>query len=68
MVRGDRRRSSAFESNQHLRESEPMPPEPSKTGDSNPLTTSETLALPRTPSFRLDGRRALAGIVARRAG
>ena len=36
-----------------------MPTEPSKTTEPAAATASEAVALPRTPSFRLDGRRAL---------
>ena len=36
-----------------------MPPEPSTIGEPVSRTTNEAVALPRTPSFRLDGRRAL---------
>ena len=36
-----------------------MPPERSTTGEPSSLTMNDAVALPKTPSFRLDGRRAL---------
>ena len=42
-----------------LRENELMPAEPVKATDPPPGATSEVATLPKTPSFRLDGRRAL---------